>query len=47
MFCLRACMRCHGMAEGKFFGEARDGSKVCLKCLGEERREGVLGKVFR
>ena len=46
VLCLRACLRCHGMAEEKFFGEARDGSKVCLKCLGAERRDKVLGKVF-
>lgn len=45
--CLRACLRCHGMCEEKFFGEARDGSKVCSKCLGEEKRRRVLGRVFR
>ena len=45
--CLRACMRCHGMAQEKFFGEAVDGSKVCSKCLGAERRDKVLGEVFR
>jgi hypothetical protein len=47
VLCLRACLRCHGMAEEKFFGEARDGSKVCLKCVGEEKRGEVLGRVFR
>ena len=40
--CLRVCFRCHGMAEEKHFGEASDGSKVCEKCLGAERREKVL-----
>ncbi len=44
--CLRACLRCHGMCEERFFGEARDGSKVCMKCLGMERRGEVMGKVF-
>jgi len=44
--CLRACLRCHGMSEEEYFGEALDGSKVCLKCLGAERREEVLGKGF-
>ncbi len=44
--CLRACLRCHGMSEEKYFGEALDGSKVCEKCLGIERRSGVLDRVF-
>jgi hypothetical protein len=44
--CLRACMRCHGMASEKYFGEALDGSKVCQKCLGVERRGKALGRVF-
>jgi len=35
--CLRACLRCHGMTEERFFGEAVDGSKVCQKCLGSEK----------
>lgn len=47
VLCLRACLRCHGMAEEKFFGEARDGSKVCLKCVGEEKRGKVMERVFR
>jgi hypothetical protein len=46
VMCLRACMRCHGMSEERFFGEARDGSKVCEKCLGAERRKSVLDEVF-
>jgi hypothetical protein len=45
--CLRACLRCHGMAQEKYFGEAEDGSKVCQKCLGAERRGEVMGKIFR
>ncbi len=45
--CLRACLRCHGMSQEKFFGEAADGSKVCQKCLGAEKRGKVLGKMFR
>ncbi|NPE26585.1 hypothetical protein HNV12_01110 [Methanococcoides sp. SA1] len=44
--CLRACLRCHGMASEKFFGESRDGSKVCQKCLGAEKRGEVLKGVF-
>jgi len=44
--CLRACLRCHGMCEERFFSEARDGSKVCMKCLGMERRGEVMGRVF-
>lgn len=44
--CLRACMRCHGMSQEKYFGEAMDGSKVCQKCLGEERRAGVMKRIF-
>lgn len=45
--CLRACLRCHGMAQEKYFGEAVDGSKVCSKCLGAEKRGRVLERVFR
>ena len=45
--CLRACMRCHGMAQEKYFGEAMDGSKVCQKCLGAEKRGKVMERVFR
>jgi len=44
--CLRACMRCHGLASPKHFGESLDGSKVCLKCLAEERRSKVMKKLF-
>lgn len=44
--CLRACLRCNGVSQEKFFGEARDGSKVCGKCLGKERRSGIIDKVF-
>jgi len=47
VLCLRACMRCHGLSNARYFGEALDGSKVCSKCLGAERREGVMKKVFR
>ena len=45
--CLRACMRCHGLSSPKFFGEAMDGSKVCQKCLGAERRGKVVESIFR
>lgn len=45
--CLRACLRCRGLSEERFFGEAMDGSKVCGKCLGKERSSKVLEKVFR
>ena len=45
--CLRACLRCQGLSEEKFFGEALDGSKVCQKCLGRERSGKVLDRVFR
>jgi hypothetical protein len=34
------------MCEEKFFGEAMDGSKVCGKCLGVEKRGDVLERVF-
>ena len=47
VFCLRACLRCHGMAQEKYFSEARDGSKVCQKCVGEENRNKVLKNIFR
>jgi len=46
MMCLRACMRCQGLSEERFFGESRDGSKVCEKCLGKERRSGIIDRVF-
>ena len=44
--CLRACLRCHGMSEEKYFGVALDGSKVCSKCLGAEKSGKVLDRVF-
>ena len=44
--CLRACLRCHGLSHPKYFGEAMDGSKVCQKCLGAEKRGAVLERVF-
>lgn len=44
--CLRACLRCHGSAQAKYFGEALDGSKVCQKCLGAEKRGEVMSKIF-
>jgi len=47
VLCLRACLRCHGMSEERYFGEAVDGSKVCGKCLGAEKRGEVLERVFR
>jgi hypothetical protein len=47
VLCLRACMRCHGMAQEKYFGEALDGSKVCQKCLGSEKRGTVMKDIFR
>jgi len=43
VLCMRACSRCHGVAQDKNFGEAIDGSKICLKCLGVERRKNILG----
>jgi hypothetical protein len=46
VLCLRACLRCHGMAQERFFGKSVDGSKVCQKCLGEEKRGEVLDRVF-
>lgn len=45
--CLRACLRCHNLTSEKMFGEAKDGSKVCMKCLGEEKRKGLMKEVFR
>ncbi len=44
--CLRACMRCHGLSNAKYFGEALDGSKVCQKCLGAERQNKVMKRIF-
>ncbi|MDP2947874.1 MAG: hypothetical protein Q8N88_07195, partial [Nanoarchaeota archaeon] len=44
--CLRACLRCHGLANPKYFGEAIDGSKVCQKCLGEEKRRKLMRGMF-
>lgn len=44
--CLRACPRCHSLAHPKFFGEALDGSKVCQKCLAEEKRGEVMKDIF-
>jgi len=44
--CLRACMRCHGLSNAKYFGEAMDGSKVCQKCLGAEKRGKIMDRVF-
>ena len=40
--CLRACLRCHGLANPRYFGESIDGSKVCQKCLGEEKRKMIM-----
>jgi len=45
--CLRACLRCHGLSNAKYFGEALDGSKVCQKCRGAEKRGNVLKDIFR
>ncbi|MCK4996893.1 hypothetical protein KAS08_01190 [Candidatus Pacearchaeota archaeon] len=45
--CLRACLRCHGMTQEKYFGIAIDGSKVCQKCLGEEKRKDAMDRIFR
>ena len=44
--CLRACLRCHGLSNPRYFGEAIDGSKVCVKCLGKEKRSAVMKKIF-
>ena len=44
--CLRACLRCHGAAEEKHFGEAMDGSKVCQRCLAQEKRNRVMKNLF-
>jgi hypothetical protein len=44
--CLRACLRCHGSSEEKYFGEAMDGSKVCQKCLAQEKRNKIMKNVF-
>lgn len=45
--CLRACLRCHGLSHPKHFGEALDGSKICQKCLGTEKRMKVMGRIFK
>jgi hypothetical protein len=39
-------MRCHGLSLPRYFGEAMDGSKVCQKCLGEEKRKRVMKGMF-
>ncbi|MAG39984.1 hypothetical protein CMI41_03380 [Candidatus Pacearchaeota archaeon] len=44
--CLRACLRCHGLAEEKHFGESMDGSKVCQKCLAQENRNKIMKNIF-
>ncbi len=44
--CLRACLRCHEMTEEKYFSESLDGSKICQKCIGTEKRIDVMKKIF-
>ena len=44
--CLRACMRCHGLSSEKYFDEAVDGSKICQKCIGKEKRNKLIGEIF-
>ncbi len=44
--CLRACLRCHCLTNSKYFGESLDGSKVCQKCLGVEKRRGAMKRIF-
>jgi hypothetical protein len=44
--CLRACLRCHGVTEEKYFRESMDGSKVCLKCVAQEKRKKVMKNLF-
>ncbi len=46
VMCLRSCSRCHGVASEAHFGISKDGSKVCNKCLGKEKRESILKDVF-
>jgi hypothetical protein len=46
ILCMRACSRCHGVAQEGNFGRAIDGSKICLKCLGIERRSKIFGDGF-
>ncbi|RMD45914.1 hypothetical protein D6829_01015 [Candidatus Pacearchaeota archaeon] len=45
--CLRACLRCHGLSEPKYFGESLDGSKVCQKCLAKERGRKIVKEIFK
>jgi hypothetical protein len=45
--CLRACLRCHGLSSQEHFAEAKDGSKVCKKCLAEEKRTGIMKDIFK
>jgi hypothetical protein len=47
VLCLRPCSRCHGVSQEKFFGVGEDGSKVCSKCLGTQKRDEVLKGIFR
>jgi hypothetical protein len=44
--CLRACFRCHNLSDPRYFGVSSDGSKICQRCLGEERRNGAMRILF-
>lgn len=44
--CLRACSRCHNLTQEKFFGVSKDNSKICQRCLVEEKRKSILRNVF-
>lgn len=44
--CLRACSRCHGLTQEKYFGISADGSKICQKCLAEDNRNKIIKKIF-
>lgn len=44
--CLSPCLRCNQLTSPKYFGESLDGSKICQKCLGEEKRKKVMKKIF-
>ncbi len=44
--CLRACSRCHGLTQEKYFGISLNGSKICQKCLAEESRNKIIKRIF-
>ncbi|MFA5061338.1 MAG: hypothetical protein WC494_03415 [Candidatus Pacearchaeota archaeon] len=44
--CLRPCTKCNQLTSPEYLKEASNGSKICQKCLGEEKRKKVIKKIF-